>query len=52
MVFVQEVKGRMFVTIPREKARRLKLKKGDELDWDFNERGHLELSKIEETLSG
>ena len=48
MVKVQEVKGRFFVSIPQEKAKRMKLKKGDEVDWDFNERGHLELSRIEE----
>ena len=48
MVRVQVVKGRYFVSIPREKARRMKLQKGDEVDWDFNERRHLELSRIEE----
>ncbi|MFH1054930.1 MAG: hypothetical protein V1744_02415 [Candidatus Altiarchaeota archaeon] len=47
MVKVQEVNGRIFVTIPLEKAKRLKLKKGDLVDWDFNERGHLKLSRVE-----
>jgi len=46
MVKVQVVKGRTFVSIPVEKAKRMKLKQGDEVDWDFNERGHLELSRI------
>jgi len=46
MVKVQVVKGRFFITIPVEKAKRMKLKQSDELDWDFNERGNLELSRI------
>jgi bifunctional DNA-binding transcriptional regulator/antitoxin component of YhaV-PrlF toxin-antitoxin module len=47
MVLVQEVKGRYFITIPVEKVKRMRLKKGEEVDWDFNDRGHLELSRIE-----
>lgn len=46
MVKIQEVKGRYFVSIPQEKAKRMGLVKGSEVDWDFNERGHLELSMI------
>jgi len=46
MVRVQLVKARYFVSIPIEKAKRMKLQKGDEVDWDFNERGNLELSRI------
>ena len=47
MVKIQEVKGRYFVSIPQEKAKRMGLIKGCEVDWDFNERGHLELSRVE-----
>lgn len=46
-MIVQETNGRLFVTIPREKAIRRGIKKGDVVDWDFNERGNLELTKIE-----
>ena len=47
MVKVQESKGRFFVTVPQEKAKRMGLVQGMEVDWDVNERGHLELSKVE-----
>ncbi len=46
MVKIQEVKGRYFITIPEQKARRWNITKGMEVDWDFNERGNLELCKI------
>jgi len=46
MVSVQFQNGRYFVSIPREKAKRMRIKKGDVVDWDFNERGNLELTKL------
>lgn len=45
-MIVQSTRGRLFVTIPQEKAIRLGIKKGDVVDWDFNERGNLELTKL------
>ncbi|MFH0860287.1 MAG: hypothetical protein V1921_03725 [Candidatus Altiarchaeota archaeon] len=49
MVRLQESQKRFFVSIPQEKVKRLGLAKGDELDWDFNERGNLELTVIGES---
>lgn len=46
MVKVQVVKGRTFISIPIEKAKRWNLKQGDDLDFDFNERGNLELTRM------
>jgi len=48
MVKVQEVNGRMFVTVPYEKAQRMKLKKGEEMDWNFDQDGNLVLCRVEE----
>jgi len=41
-----ENKVQLYVTIPKAKADRWNLKKGDNVDWNFNERGNLELSKM------
>ena len=47
MVKLQLVKDRYFVTIPKEYVQQAKLKKGDPLTVSFNERGNLELKKVE-----
>ncbi|MFH1064895.1 MAG: hypothetical protein V1734_00100 [Nanoarchaeota archaeon] len=43
MAKLQQIKDSFFISIPKEKIIRGKLKKGDAFDWEYNERGHLEL---------
>lgn len=49
MVKLQEVNGRYSIAIPAEKVVRVGWQKGDTLDWNFNEKGDLELTKINPT---
>jgi len=46
MVKLQELKGRFFISIPKEYVKQTKLEKGDSLTISFNERGNLELKKV------
>ena len=39
--------GHPFVYLPKDKAKMAKLSKGDEVDVSFNERGNLEVRKME-----
>ena len=48
---IMEIQGRYFITIPKEKAQRWGFEKGMEVNWDFNERGNLELTKIDTPLA-
>jgi|TARA_Y100000034_G_C6904925_1_gene419590 bifunctional DNA-binding transcriptional regulator/antitoxin component of YhaV-PrlF toxin-antitoxin module len=43
---LQEVDGKFTITIPKEYVEQAKLKKGDTLVLNFNERGNLELVRI------
>ena len=47
MVKIQEVKDRFFITLPKEYVAQAKWKKGTEVTVSFNERGNLELKKVE-----
>jgi len=47
MVKVQETGGQFFITIPREYVAQLKWAKGDVVTVSFNERGNLELKRVE-----
>jgi len=47
MVKLQEVKNRFFISIPKEYVLQSRLKKGDTLSVSFNERGNIELKKVE-----
>lgn len=46
MVKIQEIKGRFFVSIPKEYIHQSNLKKGDVVTVSYNERGNLELQKL------
>ena len=47
MVKLQEVKQKFSVTIPKEYIAQAKWQKGDDLTVSFNERGNIELKKVE-----
>jgi len=47
MVKLQQNKKQFFITIPKVYVMQAKLKKGDNLTVSFNERGNLELAKVE-----
>lgn len=47
MVKLQQVKRQFTVTIPKVYADQAKLKKGDDMTISFNERGNLELCKVD-----
>ena len=48
MVKLQRVKDRYFLTVPLEKIKRLKLKKGDQFDVDTTTEGNLIYIKLNE----
>lgn len=52
MVKIQENQGRIFVSIPRVKVKRAEIIPGQEVDWEFNERGNLELVKVVKNEKG
>jgi antitoxin component of MazEF toxin-antitoxin module len=47
MVKIQEYKNQYFVTIPKDYVEQAKWSKGDSLTVSFNERGNIELKKVE-----
>ncbi len=47
MVKIQEVKDRFFCSIPKEYIAQARWKKGDQVTVSFNERGNIELKKVE-----
>ena len=47
MVKLQENKNRFFVSISKEKVAKKKWKKGQRLDWNYNQDGDLVLSEVE-----
>jgi len=52
MVTLQKHKNQHTITIPMEYVNQAKLKKGDVITISFNERGNLELKKVEKQRYG
>ena len=48
MVLLQNVENRWFLTVPKSKRDRLKLKKGDEFDVEITENNNLLFIKIKD----
>lgn len=47
MVKIQQVKDRFFISVPKEYIAQANWKKGDDVTVSFNERGNIELKKVE-----